>query len=85
MSGGLVDVGGAEIEAPAPKIEMQTWEYLVIPNMVAHTLDPKQVQPGWSPGQLNEMGEEGWEVATSTMQFLILKRPCGPKVIEVGS
>lgn len=80
----IVGADGEEVKYPRPKILMETWEYLVLPNMVASRLDPQKPQPGYDKDLLDEMGADGWEMAGATPMFTIMKRPTGKKAVQIG-
>lgn len=60
---------------------MQRWEYTVVPLEEAGKV--KKRSAGFSPGRLNELGEEGWEAVGITLKrgdlvawpVVLLKRP----------
>jgi hypothetical protein len=64
MSTSVIDAPG---RAEARPIEPAKWEYLLVPLPEAKGLK-KDAAP-WTPEQLNELGEHGWEAAGITLKY----------------
>ena len=60
--------------APAP---LAGWEYLIVRGGIDIAASPKDqdAQLAGTQGTLNNLGNEGWELAAIQGQFAVLKRP----------
>ena len=60
--------------APAP---VAGWEYLIVRGGIDIAASPKDqdAQLAGTQGTLNNLGNEGWELAAIQGQFAVLKRP----------
>jgi hypothetical protein len=69
----------------------EKWEYLVVPLQEAKGL--KKADDPWSPGQLNELGRQGWEAVGLSLKYgdftawpvVLLKRPLERSAGEGGA